>query len=1071
MRPFRTFLALLAALALPVGTFGQSSEPSKSPSKGAAVPTLSDRFEGLEFRLVGPFRGGRVTAVTGVHGQPQTFYFGATGGGVWKTTDGGSNWQVVSDKDFKTGSIGAIAVSESDPNVVYVGTGEEPIRGNVSSGDGVYKSTDSGKTWINVGLGDTQQIARVRIHPTNPDVVYVAAQGHVWGPNAERGIFRSVDGGKSWKKILYVDEKTGASDLAMDPSNPRILYAGFWQVVRHPWELVSGGAGSSLWKSTDGGDTWKKLTEGLPEGLWGKVGVAVSGARPSRVFAFVEARHGGLFRSDNAGEKFTHVNDEHKIRERAWYYSWIYPDPKNADVVYLPNVEMHRSIDGGKSFAPLHVPHGDNHDMWIDPDDPSRFIVGNDGGATITYNGGTSWSTLQNQPTAQFYRVTTDNQFPYWVYGSQQDNSNVCIPSGVVGDSIGRTDWHAAGGGESGWMAVDPTDPNVVYAGEYGGQITRYDHRTKQERNIMAWPQLADGHATADLKYRFQWNAPIMISPNDPKALYHASQILLRSRDGGETWEEISPDLTRNDKSKQGRSGGPITIDVSGVEVFGTIFALGESAADPGVIWAGSDDGLVHVTRDDGKTWSDVTPKGIPEFIQINAIDASAREKGRAYVAATNYKWDDFRPYLFKTTDYGRTWTKITGGIPDGAFTRVVREDPVRPGLLYCGTELGLYVSFDDGASWQPFQRNLPHTPITDLAVKNGDLVVATQGRAFWILDDLTALRTWSDTVAVADAYLFPPRPAVRMDVEARDEGDDEVPTAGRNVPAGVVVDYWLKAAPRDGEKITLEFFDGSTLLRSFSSQKPAPLPDLKAEAARTEERKDQDKPLEPKVGVNRFVWDLRIFKPSLAPKTVFNEGTKKPPKVAPGNYSVRLTVNGKSWTQPIVVEPHPAGYATAADLKAQHELLRSIRDRLTETDDTIQEIREVKGELDRIGKRAARLGRGDALSKQAAAIAAKLDAVEGQLTNEQIVADEDDLNYEPKLDHDWVYLAGIVGSADAKPLASSVEYYRILARRLDAARSQFQAILDGDVKAFNQSVAAAGMPPVAAVPPSRAAS
>jgi photosystem II stability/assembly factor-like uncharacterized protein len=1018
----------------------------------------------LEFRTIGPFRGGRVTAVTGVRHDPSTFYFGATGGGVWKTTDGGSNWQVVSDKDFKTGSIGAIAVSESDPNVVYVGTGEGPIRGNVSHGDGVYKSTDAGRTWKNVGLRDTRQIARVRVHPRNPDLVYVAAQGHVWGPNAERGIFRSEDGGKTWKKILYVDDKTGASDLAMDPANPRILYAGFWQVVRHPWELVSGGPGSSLWKSTDGGDTWTKLTSGLPEGLWGKVGVAVSGARPGRVFAFVEASHGGLFRSEDFGGKFTHVNDEHKIRERAWYYSWIYPDPKNVELLYLPNVEMHRSIDGGRTFASMRVPHGDNHDMWIDPDDSNRFIVGNDGGATITYNGGQSWSTQYNQPTAQFYRVTTDNQFPYWVYGSQQDNSNVCIPSGVAGNAIGRTDWHSAGGGESGWIAVDPADPSIVYAGEYGGQITRYDHRTKQTRNIMAWPQLADGHATRDLKYRFQWNAPIMISPNDPKALYHASQILLRSRDGGETWEEISPDLTRNDKSKQGKSGGPITIDITGVELYSSIFALGESAADPGVIWAGSDDGLVHVTRDNGKTWQDVTPKGMPEWIQINAIEASPRDKGTAYVAATMYKWDDLRPYLYKTGDYGKTWTKITNGISDGAFTRVVREDPARQGLLYAGTETGLYVSFDDGASWQPFQRNLPATPVTDLAVKNDDLVVATQGRAFWILDDLTALRKWSDAIAGSGAYLFPPRATVRMDVDPPDEADGPQ-TEGRNIPAGVVVDYWLKDAPKEGEKVALEFLDGDAVVRSYSNQKPPKGEDLKAEALRAEEQKDRDKPLDPKSGVNRFVWDLRIMKPALAPKTVFNEGTNKPPKIAPGAYTVRLIVGDKTYTQPVEIKPHPAGYATAADLKAQHDLLKAIRDRLSETHDTVLQVRDVRAQVEEIGARAARLGKGDALARQAAGIADKLTAVEDQLTNPRIVADEDDLNYEPKLDHDWVYLAAIVASADARPLASSAEYYNVLKARLDAARAQYQAILGSDVKAFNQAVAAAGVAPVAPAP------
>ncbi len=1071
MRSPRRSGLLFAVLVLslsPAGAFPQpaaSGTKSSAPGQSAKGRTLSDRFEGLEFRLIGPFRGGRVTAVAGVRHAPNTFYFGATGGGVWKTTDGGSNWENASDKDFKVGSIGAIGVSESDPNVIYVGTGEEPIRGNVSHGDGVYKSTDAGRTWSNLGLKDTRQIARVRVHPKNPDLVYVAAQGHVWGPNAERGIFRSEDGGKTWKKILFVDDRTGASDLAMDPQNPRVLYAGFWQVVRRPWELVSGGPGSSLWKSTDGGDTWKKLTQGLPEGMWGKVGVAVSPAVPGRVYAFVEARHGGLFRSENAGEKFTHVNDEHKIRERAWYYSWVYADPKNPDKVYLPNVEMHRSTDGGKTFANMRVPHGDNHDMWIDPDDGDRFILGNDGGATITYNGGRSWSTQYNQPTAQFYRVTTDSQFPYWVYGSQQDNSNVCIPSGVPGDSIDRTDWHSAGGGESGWIAVDPKDPIIVYAGEYGGQITRYDHRTRQVRNIMAWPQLADGHATKDLKYRFQWNAPILISPNNPSVLYHAAQVLLRSRDGGETWEEASPDLTRNDKEKQGKSGGPITTDVTGVELYGSIFALAESPVEPGVIWAGSDDGLLHVTRDDGKTWQNVTPKGMPEWIQINSIEASPRDRGTAYVAATMYKWDDFRPYLYRTSDYGKTWTKITTGIPDGAFTRVVRQDPVRPGLLYAGTETGLYVSFDDGSSWQAFQRNLPVTPITDLAVKSDDLVVATQGRAFWILDDLTALRNWNDGIGTSAAHLFRPRATVRMDVSAPEEEEDGPPKAGKNLPAGVIVDYWLSDAPKDGERVTLEFLDGDTVLRSYSNQKPPKPEDLKEQARRDEEQKDRDKPLEPKAGVNRFVWDMRILKPSLAPKAVFNEGTKAPPRVAPGTYKVRLTVGGASYTETIEVKPHPAGFATAADLKAQYDLLKAIRDRLSETHEMVLRIRDTRAQLREIGDRAERLGRGDALKKQGEALAEKLTSVEEELTNPRIVADEDDLNYEPKLDHDWVYLAAIVASADAKPTAASVAYYAVLNGRLDAAKAELQAILDRDLKSFNKAVEEAKIPPVAPAP------
>ena len=1057
------FVFLVCPAFLPAAVRTMQTAAEEKPK------TLSDLFEGMQFRCIGPYRGGRSTAVTGVRRDPLAFYFGGTGGGVWKTSDGGSNWENVSDKDFKTGSVGAIAVSESDPNVVYVGMGEAPIRGNVSDGDGVWKSTDGGATWKNVGLKETRHISRIRIHPTDPDTVYAAAQGHVWGPNLDRGIFRSKDGGKTWSKVLFVDERTGASDLAMDPNNPRILYAGFWQVVRHPWELVSGGPGSSLWKSADGGDTWKRLTaednEGLPEGTWGKVGVAASGAKPGLVFASIEAKKGGLYASEDGGKKWKYVNDEHKIRERAWYYSWVYPDPKNADTLYLPNVFMHKSTDGGKSFSNLSVPHGDNHDLWIDPDDPRRMILGNDGGATITYNGGKTWSTQNNQPTAQFYRVATDNRFPYWVYGSQQDNSSVGIPSGVTGPVIDFSDWHAVGGGESGWIAPSAKDPEVVFAGEYGGQITRYDNRTKETREIMAWPQLADGHATSDLKYRFQWNAPIAISPQDPSVLYHASQVLLRTRDDGETWEEMSPDLTRNDKAKQGKSGGPITTDVTGVEVYDTIFAVAPSPYEKGVIWAGSDDGLVHVTRDDGKSWQDVTPKGIPEWIQVNAIDVSPQGKGGAYLAATMYKFDDFKPYLYRTSDYGKTWTKIVNGIPDGAFTRVVRADPVRRGLLFAGTETGLYVSFDDGANWQPFQRNLPAVPITDLAIKNGDLVVATQGRSFWILDDLTPLRLWNEKIAQSAAYLFPPRPSHRVLAEKPNEEDEPPRGVGANMPNGVLIDYWLKEKPGKDEIVKIEVLSGDKVIRTFSSEKKPPEGDLKEQAERKELEKDKDKPLEVKRGLNRFLWDMRVFKPTLAPKAVFNEGDKAPPKVGPGKYTVRLTVGSRSLAEPAEVLPHPQGPATAEDLKAQFDLLSAIRDRLSETHETVLKIRDAREQAKEIGERAERLGKGDGLKKKAAALAAKLTAVELELTNPEIKADEDDLNYEPRLDHDWVNLAGIVASADRKPTAGCLKMYSELKAKLDGIVREYQALSDGDVADFNRAADEAKIPRVAAAP------
>ena len=1024
--------------------------------------TLNERFSGLQFRCIGPYRGGRVTAVTGVRHQPLTFYMGATGGGVWKTTDGGSNWQVLSDKDFGTGSIGAIAVSESDPNVVYVGTGEAPIRGNVSSGDGVYKSVDAGRTWKRIGLEDAGQISRIRVDPHDPDRVFVAVQGHAFGPNETRGVYRSTDGGATWKRVLFVDTRTGASDLSMDPDNPRLLYAGMWQAVRKPWDFVSGGPGSGLWRSTDGGEHWTKGGEGLPDSLMGKVGVAPSPAKPGRVYAFIESRRGGIYRSEDYGKSWTWVNDEHKIRERAWYYSWVYPDPQDPDKLYVPSVDFHRSLDGGRSFGEMTVPHGDNHDFWIDPDDPQRMILGNDGGATITYNGGQTWSTQGNQPTAQFYRVITDERYPYWVYGAQQDNSSVAVPSAAPGTGIGANDWHAIGGGESGWIAPYPHLGDVMFAGGYGGYIARYDHRTREERDITPWPQLASGRPTSALKYRFQWNAPIVLSRHDTTTLWHASQVLHQSRDEGQTWTIISPDLTRNDKSKQGAAGGPITRDVTGVEVYGTIFALAESPVKQGVLWAGSDDGLVHVTKDGGAHWQNVTPKGIPQWIQINAIDASPHDPATAYVAATMYKLDDTKPYLYRTHDYGRSWTRIDNGITAPAFTRVIREDPVRKGLLYAGTERGLYVSFDDGAHWDKFQRNLPPAPITDLAVHGSDLVVATQGRSFWILDDLTPVRDWGTAAATQDVRLFTPRPTIRMDIAQRDEPPRNV---GQNVPAGVIVNWWMKQKPGPADTVAIAFMQGDHVLRRFTSAKPPRPADLKQAAEQEERTRDRDKPLPVHEGLNRFVWDMRIQRPTLVPKAVFNEGTKNPPKVSAGTYTVRLTVGRHAYTTTAEVLPLPGSMATAGDLKAQYDLLADIRDRLSEAHTTVLRIRDVRAQVQDLARRGERLGPGAALTKQSQALTAKLDALERELTNPDIQADEDDLNYPPQLDHDLTNLAGVVSGADARPTESSVQLYAELKAQLADIQRRFDALMQGDVAAFSQAVESAGLPRVSAMP------
>src|SRR5213082_3523090 len=913
-------------------------------SLSAQTPARYDTslFRALAWRLVGPFRGGRVTAVAGVLDQPRVYYMGATGGGVWKTTDGGLTWQATADKDLTAGSIGAIAVAPSDPNVVYVGTGESPIRGNLSPGDGMYRSTDAGKTWTKIGLADAGQIAHIAVHPRNADLVYVAVLGHAFGPNATRGMFRSKDGGKTWEKILFKNDSTGAIDLAMDPANPRILYAGFWQAVRRPWELVSGGAGSGIWKSTDGGDTWKDITRsrGLPEGIIGKIGLAVSPVSHDRVWALVEADSGGLFSSNDGGATWKRTSAENEIRQRAWYFTHVVADPGNVDGVYVLNVTLLKSVDGGKTFTNLRAPHGDHHALWIDPRDPQRMINGNDGGATVSENGGATWTTLDNQPTAQFYHVITTTHFPYRLCGAQQDNSTVCIASRTDRLGITDKDWYEVGGGESGWIAARQDDPDIVFAGSYGGLITRYDHRTGQERAINAWPDNPMGWGAANLKYRFQWTFPIVVAPLNPNDLFIAAQVLFRSSNEGQSWQAISPDLTRNDKSKQGPSGGPITKDNTSIEYYCTIFTALESSLERGVLWVGSDDGLVQVTRDGGKSWQNVTPKELPEWGLVSTVEPSPHDAATAYVAATRYKLDDFRPYVYTTTDYGRSWKKIVTGIPETHFVRVVREDPARRGLLFAGTEFGMYVSFDDGASWQTLQLNLPVAPIHDLTLKDHDLAAATHGRAFWMLDDITPLEQLSDEIAHADRHLFTPRDAVRF------RGPSVVPARsltglGTNAPNGATVYFYLKQKPE--EEATLEFLDArDSVARRFSTRPKEPGDSLKIDA-----------------GLNRFVWDLRYADAHRFKGLVFWAGKTRGPLAVPGSYKVRLTVGAWSETRGLSVVKDPRVKATQAELQQQFDLLVRIRDRVSAADDAVQQVRDVKEQIDAAAKRAKGLPAG----------------------------------------------------------------------------------------------------------------
>lgn len=851
-----------------------------------------------------PWRQGDGCA--GVRGQPFTYYFGGTGGEVWKTEDGGLSWRNVSDGFFKTGSVGAIAVSDWDPNVIYVGMGEAPIRGNVSHGDGMYKSTDAGKTWVHIGLSDTSQISRVRVHPRNPDLVYAAALGHVYGPNQERGVFRSKDGGKTWEKVLFRSDKAGAIDLILDPSNPRVIFASIWEAYRTPYSLTSGGPGSGLFKSTDSGDTWKEISRnnGLPRGVLGKIGVAVSPAKPDRVWAIIEALDGGVFCSDDGGENWVKMNEERFLRQRAWYYSRIYADPKDSETVYVLNTGLYRSVDRGRTYSSIRAPHGDHHDLWIDPDSPEQMINGNDGGANVSHNSGTSWSSQDNQPTAQFYHVATDTQFPYWVYGAQQDNSTVRIASRTSGAGIDRPDWHPVGGGESGHIAPRHDNPDIVYAGSYGGLITRWDYKNGETRIITAWPDNPMGWGAADLKYRFQWTAPLLVSRFDSNVLYHAAQVLFRSTNDGQSWEIISPDLTTNDKSKQGKSGGPITCDDTSVEYYCTIFALTESYQDPQILWAGSDDGLVHITRDGGKNWQNITPAQMPKWSLISMIEPSPHDANTAYLAVDRHELDDFGPYIYKTTDFGKSWQKITNGLPANTFVRAVREDPKRKGLLYAGTETGVFVSFDDGANWKSLQLNLPVVPIHDLVVKEDDLVAATHGRSFWILDDLTPLHQISEETVKADVYLFKPRDAYQM----RGMGFP-IANVGQNPPTGSVI--YFKERPED--EVILEFLDEKgNLIRKFSSKISRPEPDS---MERMMSRAVRSQSLTAEPGMNRFILDMRYPDAERVPGAILWGGTLSGPVAVPGKYKVRLNAGDKTMTQTWEWKKNPRIPAIQEDL------------------------------------------------------------------------------------------------------------------------------------------------------------
>lgn len=1035
------YLLLLALLLLwqPEHIFGQKKKNQKTDE---STTQLSDSalYHGLEMRNIGPFRGGRSVAVSGVIQKPQVYYMGSTGGGVWKTEDSGISWKNISDGSFKTGSVGDIAVAESDPNVIYVGMGEHAIRGVMTThGDGIYKSTDAGSTWTHIGLDKTRHISDVIIHPQNPDIVYVAAQGAAHGPTEERGIYKSSDGGTTWKKVLYVDEKTGASGLSMDMTNPRILYAAMWEHQRYPWTVKSGGPGSAIYKSTDSGETWKKLTEGLPEEM-GKIGISVSRAMPERVWANIEAEEGGVYRSDNGGKEWTRVSEDRVTRARAWYYTEIFADPQNPETVYVLNAPVVKSIDGGKNFSPVPTPHGDNHDLWINPYNNQQMINGNDGGANVSFNGGKSWSTQQNQPTVQFYRVITDNQFPYYVYGGQQDNSTVAIASRTTEEGIGWKDWYAVSGGESAFLAFDEDDPQLVYGGSYQGNISVYDHATGMTKDIMAYPVIGLGSVPKDMKYRFNWNAPIVMSQHDKKTIYHGGNLVLKSTDGGMAWTEISPDLTRNDTTQQGLGGGPFTNEGAGGENYNTLAYMIESPHQAGVLWAGSDDGLVHVTLDGGQNWKNVTPPDAEEGT-INAIEVSPHDAATAYVTLTRYKFNDFAPYVYKTTDNGNSWTSINSGFEEEDFVRVVREDPKRKDLLYAGTEGGMYISYDGGQQWKAFSLNLPVCPINDITFRNNDMVVATSGRGFWILDDVGALQQGADNLAEAKLKLFTPKPTYRLDAPRPGE---PVPDMGQNPLNGVIVDYFLSEEVPDSVVITLEILNADgEVIREYDNQKnesfkkypggPAPEPLLPAKA-----------------GINRFAWDFRTSSIPNVPD-VFVNGDYRGYVVPPGDYQIRLALGEETQTVDCTILPDPRLDATTSDYVAQQQLLINIEENVKEIHESVNAMRQAKKQVENLTNILKELEGQEVLVDTGKALISRIEHWEENLIQPKQKTFQDVINFPNQLNSELLNLKSRASTHDPRPTQGAQQRLDDLLVEWNTHKEDMQQIIDVDLAKFNQ--------------------
>mgnify|MGYP001219056205 FL=1 len=1011
------------------------SESYKVNAQKNSTKYSEDYYKATQWRNIGPFRGGRSAAVTGVAGKANLFYFGSTGGGVWRTTDAGNTWENISDGYFG-GSVGSIAVSEWDHNVIYVGNGEKTVRGNVSSGDGIWKSVNAGKTWEPMGLKNARHIPRIRIHPKNPDIVYAGVMGDLYKSSDERGVYKSIDGGKTWSKKLFANKDAGVVDLIIDPNNSRVIYATTWNIRRTPYSLSSGGDGSALWKSTDDGETWMNIStnKGLPTGLWGISGVTVSPVNSEIVWALIENEKGGIYKSTDAGKTWKLINSERKLRQRAWYYTRLYADTQDEDILYVLNVRYHKSTDGGKSYKTYNAPHGDHHDLWISPEDNQRMIIGDDGGAQVSFDAGENWSTYMNQPTSQFYRVTTDNHFPYRIYGAQQDNSTVRIAHRTQGRFIGESDWETTAGGESAHLAIDPSNNDIVYGGSYGGLLTRQNHKTGETRAINVWPDDPMGHGAEDFKYRFQWNFPILFSPNHKNKLYAASNHLHMTTNEGQSWDIISPDLTRNDPSTLGSSGGPITKDNTGVEYYATIFAVNESKQEDGLIWTGSDDGLVHVTKDGGKNWTNATPKKMPEWMMINCIEIDPFTKGGAYIVGTKYKSGDYLPYIYKTENYGKTWKQITNGIGAEDFTRALRADPKRKGLLYAGTERGMYISFDDGANWQKFQLNLPIVPITDLAIKNNNLIAATQGRSFWMIDDLTPIHQLTNSIIKEDVILFKPQ-----DSYAMSGGNGKTSkTAGTNHPGGVAINYFIKEKG-DKELVSLKIYDiNNVLIKTFSTEP-------------NKDKKEAELTLEN--GNNIFYWDMMYPGAEKVKGMILWWASLNGPMALPGNYKVTLTIGETSKSQNFTILKNPISETTLADATAQFNFINDINTKVTEIHKALKNVKKVRDQINSLKKSMKGKEEHKSLLDYATALLKEMTTIEEILYQTKSKSNQDPLNFPIRLNNKLAHLNSLTRIGSYAPTQQAIDFKNEINKEIDNELAKLYELFDNKISVLNQKV------------------